>query len=304
MSSGSADSPVDVGSRIRWEPLESDTSRLAGLYRSAAPYPHIALPNFLELGVAEKLAADFPPPTGEAWINYRHFNEHKFGQTKRALFPDSIGAVVDELNSPRFVHWLSRLTGIEGLLADTTLEGGGMHQTPAGGFLNVHADFTMHHHRPTWRRRCNLNVYLNPERRDEWGGAIELWDEGMKRAVVQVPPLLNQAVIFETTDTTYHGYPDPIRCPEGSTRKSIALYYYTDEPAGSAPPRATNYRARPTDSFGRRLAIWADKSAVAAYSVIKRRLGLSDEFASRILSRLAGKTCANDRRSADRPHDE
>jgi len=304
MSSGSADSPVDVGSCIRWEPLESDTSRLASLYRSAAPYPHIALPHFLEVGVAEKLAADFPPPTGEAWINYRHFNEHKFGQTKRALFPDSIGAVVDELNSPRFVHWLSRLTGIEGLLADTTLEGGGMHQTPAGGFLNVHADFTMHHHRPTWRRRCNLIVYLNPEWRDEWGGAIELWDEGMKRAIVQVPPLLNQAVIFETTDTTYHGYPDPIRCPEGSTRKSIALYYYTDEPAGSGSPRATNYRARPTDSFGRRLAIWADKSAVAAYSVIKRRLGLSDEFASRILSRLAGKTSANDRQSADRPHDE
>ena len=304
MSGGSADSPVDVGSCIRWEALESDTSRLASLYRSAAPYPHIALPNFLEIGVAEKLAADFPPPTGEAWINYRHFNEHKFGQTKRALFPDSIGAVVDELNSPRFVHWLSRLTGIEGLLADTTLEGGGMHQTPAGGFLNVHADFTMHHHRPTWRRRCNLIVYLNPEWRDEWGGAIELWDEGMKRAVVQVPPLLNQAVIFETTDTTYHGYPDPIRCPEGSTRKSIALYYYTDEPAGSAPPRATNYRARPTDSLGRRLAIWADKSAVAAYSVIKRRLGLSDEFASRILSRLAGKKSANDHRAADRPHEK
>jgi len=274
---------------LRWESLDRDVHSLAAGYQSAKPYPHIALPDFLASGSAERLAADFPPPTGDAWISYKHFNEHKFGQTKRALFPNSIGAVIDELNSPRFVRWLSLLTGIDDLIADPTLEGGGMHQTPAGGFLNVHADFTMHHHRPTWRRRCNLIVYLNPDWREEWGGAIELWDQEMTRPVVQVQPLLNQAVIFNTTDTTFHGYPDPIRCPEGVTRKSIALYYYTDEPAGHAAPRATNYRSRPTDSSSRRLAIWADKTAVAAYSVVKRRLGLSDDFASRLLSLLSRK---------------
>jgi Rps23 Pro-64 3,4-dihydroxylase Tpa1-like proline 4-hydroxylase len=287
MTAASVHQPVAGESCLRWDSLDQDASSLATRYQSAAPYPHIALPNFLATEVAERLAADFPPPTGAAWINYKHFTEHKFGQTKRALFPESIGAVIDELNSPRFVDWLSTVTGIDGLLADPTLEGGGMHQTPAGGFLNVHADFTMHHHQPTWRRRCNLIVYLNPHWQNEWGGAIELWDEGMTRSVVQVPPLLNQAVIFNTTDTTYHGYPDPIRCPEGVMRKSIALYYYTAEPAGSAAPRATNYRARPSDSTIRRLAIWADKTAVAAYSVVKRRLGLSDDFASRILSRLS-----------------
>lgn len=275
-------------SSLPWDALDRDLPALAAQYASASPYPHVAIGDFLAPGVAARLAADFPPPTGSDWINYKHFNEHKFGQTKRALFPDSIGAVIDELNSPRFVAWLSQLTGIEGLLPDPSLEGGGMHQTPAGGFLNVHADFTMHHHRPTWRRRCNLIVYLNPEWRDEWGGAIELWDERMTRAVVRVPPLLNQAVIFNTTETTYHGYPDPICCPAEVTRRSIALYYFTDEPASQAP-RATNYRARPTDSLGRRLAIWADASAVAAYSAVKRRLGLSDDFASRLLGRLSRK---------------
>lgn len=108
----------------------------------------------------------------------------------------------------------------------------------------------------------------------------------MTRAVVRVPPLLTQAAIFNTPETTYHGYPEPIRCPPDVARRSIALYYLTNEP-GDGTPRSTNYRARPTDSLGRRLTIWADASAVAAYSRVKRGLGLSDDFASRLLGRFS-----------------
>jgi hypothetical protein len=68
--------------------------------------------------------------------------------------------VADELNSPEFVEWLSELTGIPGLIADTDLEGGGLHQSGRGGFLNIHADFTMHHYHKHWRRRVNLILYL------------------------------------------------------------------------------------------------------------------------------------------------
>jgi hypothetical protein len=35
-------------------------------------------------------------------------------------------------------------------------------------------------------------------------------------------------MIFGTTDFTYHGHPDPLRCPEHMTRKSLALYYFSN----------------------------------------------------------------------------
>jgi len=35
-------------------------------------------------------------------------------------------------------------------------------------------------------------------------------------------------MIFGTTDFTYHGHPDPLQCPEGITRKSLALYYFSN----------------------------------------------------------------------------
>jgi hypothetical protein len=264
-------------------------SRLPALheqYAHADPFPHIHLEQFLDAAVIERAIAEFPEMGSGPWVHYKHFNENKQGMTARDAFPPFIGSIVDELNSPAFVAWLSTLTGIPDLLADPGLEGGGMHQSGTGGFLNVHADFTRHHHQTTWRRRVNVIVYLNRGWRPEWGGAIELWDRAMTHAVVRVPPLANHAVIFNTDDSSYHGFADPLRCPRGVTRKSLATYYYTEDVGVSAPARSTNYQARPGDGAGKSALIWADKTLVNLYSRAKSTFGLSDDFASRALGLL------------------
>src|SRR5918912_456965 len=99
---------------------------LARAYRENRPFPHVHLPGFLGEGIARRMAAEFPAPGATSWIQYKHYNEHKLGKNDRAAFPPLIGKVIDELNSPEFVAWLSELTGIPGLVADPTLEGGGL----------------------------------------------------------------------------------------------------------------------------------------------------------------------------------
>lgn len=267
----------------RWRASLPD---LAAAYRTSEPFPHVHLIDFLDPDVAARAADEFPDTVTDAWVQYRHYNENKAGMTKRELFPPFMGQLVDELNSPRFVEWLSKLTGIDGLLSDPSLEGGGMHQTGAGGFLNIHADFTMHHHQKQWRRRVNVIVYLNREWNEAWGGSIELWNKAMSRCVVRVPPLLNHAVIFNTDETSYHGFPDRLACPAGVTRRSLALYYYAVEHDVVRVPRSTNYQARPGDDPIHSALIWVDKQAVHLYSKVKEALGLSDDFASRTLGAL------------------
>ncbi len=53
--------------------------------------------------------------------------------------------------------------------------------------------------------------------------------------------------VFSTTDFSYHGHPEPLTCPEGRTRKSLALYYYTNgRPANEvSEPHSTIFRSRP-----------------------------------------------------------
>lgn len=123
--------------RWQWE-----LPALAEQYQQNQPCPHVLLKDFLDLDVALEMAREFPLPVTDAWTQYKHANEKKLGMTNRELFPPLLRAVTDELNSPEFVAWVSRLTGIPGLLADPMLEGGGLHQCGRGGYLNVHTDFS------------------------------------------------------------------------------------------------------------------------------------------------------------------
>src|ERR1700730_8046370 len=145
-------------SQARWG---SELFRLARKYRENTPVPHIFLHDFLDTDTVRAMAHEFPAPHTDAWTQYKHQNENKLGLNKRLLFPPTLGKVTDELNSPEFVEWLSELTGIPELVADPSLEGGGLHQSSKGGFLNVHTDFSMHHYHRNWGRRVNLIVYLN-----------------------------------------------------------------------------------------------------------------------------------------------
>lgn len=270
----------------RWT---TQLSQLSPRYQHAEPFPHIHLADFLDARTARSAADEFPESSSDTWIQYKHFNENKAGLAKRELFPEALGKIVDELNGPEFLDWLSKLTGIPDLVADSSLEGGGLHQSARGGFLNLHTDFTMHHHHKNWKRRINLILYLNSHWELEWGGAIELWDEKMSRCCASVPPLLNHALIFSTTDYSYHGFPEKLRCPEGASRKSLALYYYTIERDSQFAGRSTDYQARPTDSKAKSALIWLDKKAVHLYSRAKEKFGISDDAASKVLSFFSRK---------------
>ena len=208
---------------------EAKLPELADSYRKGDPFPQIVLDDFLPEDVAQKAYEAFPSVKDQGWIHYVHFNEKKHGLNKKDLLPEYIQKLIGELNSERFLDWLMALSGIEDLKEDEMLEGGGLHQSLKGGFLNIHADFTVHPHKKNWRRRMNLLIYLNPEWQDEYGGFLELWSRDMKQCVHSIKPAFNKAVIFNTDEDSYHGLPDPINCPEDDSRKSLALYYFTEE---------------------------------------------------------------------------
>lgn len=283
-----AASSIDPG-LVPYDRWRTDADALAAQFQRATPFPHLHLVDLLKPDVARAAAAEFPSPDADAWINYVHVNERKMGLSHREAFPPRLGALVDELNSNRFVAWLSVVTGIPDLQADPTLLGGGLHQTPRGGYLNVHRDFTRHHYLPHLRRRLNLILYMNPEWEDGWGGAIELWDRAVEQCVVTIPPRLNHALLFATTDISHHGHPHPLDCPTTMTRKSIALYYYTADERSDVAPSATLYRPRPDDSLFRRAMIGLDNRALALYTALKRRFRFSERIASRILGFLRGR---------------
>jgi hypothetical protein len=263
--------------------LEANLDELRKQYQSARPYPHIVFDDFLDREAIELAMKEFPALDPEQWNNFIHANERKYSNTDPGTWGPTLQTILDELNSPRFVAFVSALTGFDGLMPDHSLEGGGLHQSTTGGFLNIHADFTVHPRRRQWRRRANLLLYLNEDWRPEYGGDLELWSTDMKRCEQTIAPIGNRVVIFTTDVDSFHGHPEPMTCPTDTARRSMALYYFTEEDDPIA--RSTEYRARPGDG-ARSLAIYADKQVLRCYDWAKRRLGISDHTAGKVLGRL------------------
>lgn len=217
-------------------------------YARAEPFPNVVIDEFLPENVCRKLLEEFPGPRDIDWIRFSSSLEIKLASKDESQFKPFTRQVFYEFNSASFLKFLEKLTGIPGLVPDPYFQGGGWHQIEPGGFLKIHADFNIHP-QLNLDRRLNLLLYLNPNWKEEYGGHVELWDPTMSRCVRKILPIFNRFVLFNTTDRSYHGHPEPLACPAGMTRKSIALYYYTNgRPLDEiAPGHSTLFQTRPVE---------------------------------------------------------
>jgi hypothetical protein len=262
-------------------------SDLHETYSAAEPFPHAVIDDVLPQDVFNAAVAEFPAPKDPSWTGYLHYNETKYANPRSNTWGPTLQQVAAALCTDEFCTLLGKITGFDDLIADPTMDGGGLHQTLRGGFLNVHTDFTAHHHIDNLRRRVNILLYLNPTWSAEWGGSLEFWDRSVSTCAKAIEPFGNRMVIFTTSGDSYHGHPEPLRCPEGVARRSLALYYFTEETNPQRQP--TNYRARPGEGI-KALAIRLDRYVLTVYDAAKTRLGLSDRFASGTLRRLHDAT--------------
>jgi len=212
-----------------------DLDRLSALassqsetYRSGRPFPHIVLDQFLRPACAAALAAAVPGPGNHIpWDRYAAEGfEMKLACSREEELPETVCRALHELNSGPMLRFLEALTGIEHLIPDPQLLGGGVHLVGRGGHLGVHADFNWHPGLQA-HRRINLLLYLNQDWDPSWGGDLELWSTDAARREKSITPIFNRAVIFNTRSDTFHGHPAPLATPEGVWRRSIAMYYYT-----------------------------------------------------------------------------
>jgi hypothetical protein len=231
--------------------LRSRAPALRDQFRHAQPFPHIVVDNFFDADFSRALIREFPAFDKEKARN--EFGEHG----RKAVFQDlpSISptfASLDRLlRSGEFLELVGNLTGIPGLLYDPDYVGGGTHENLSGQELDPHIDFNYHPKTKT-HRRLNLIVFLNPEWKAEWGGSLELhhnpWLPPEKNAVKAILPVANRAVLFETSERSWHGF-TRIQIPDAIpiSRRSVAVYFYTKDrpPEETASSHATVYVPRP-----------------------------------------------------------
>jgi hypothetical protein len=121
-----------------------------------------------------------------------------------------------------------------------------------------------------------LIVFLTPEWEESWGGCLELLGDPLASDTPReaFTPVANRAVIFETTESSWHGF-DRIRIPAGknTSRRSIAVYFYTKgRPVEeTAPSHATFYYQRPLPAHLREGYALRQEDVADLQSLLTRR---------------------------------
>lgn len=225
----------------------------SAIYAGAVPFPHAVIDGFIGTKTVAQIAHEFPDRDDHGtWLDYngsdamgKPLQHRKYHISDEERLGPVTQRLMYELKSARFLNVLSALTGIDDLIPDALNHGGGIHMNCRGAMLKIHADFNRH---PNWHldRRLNLLLYLNEGWQLVFGGDLELWDARMQACIKRVAPVAGRCVIFSTSSTSFHGHPDPIACPDDVTRKSIALYYYTNpRPGAEEQTHSTLWQARP-----------------------------------------------------------
>jgi hypothetical protein len=221
--------------------LESVRSAMNG-FKGRQPFDYCVVSHFFRDDIAWALSGEFPPYDSEKWFVYRNAIENKKALNDWHAFPPLTYQVLKALNSIEFVACLESVVDMP-LFADDGLHGGGWHIHGPGGNLNPHLDYSIHP-KLGLQRKLNIIVYLSPDLdREEYGGHLGLYaNNGAENQAgdlaVEIAPRFNQAVIFDTTQNSWHGMSRVLTQPDGIYRRSLAVYYLT------SATEQTNRRSR------------------------------------------------------------
>lgn len=108
------------------------------------PFSYCVVDNFFTEEHAKRLSNEFPDFEDSKWHQYNNQIEIKKVSNNWNLFPKTTYETFTYLNSLEFTSLLSELTGINVLLPDAGLNGGGWHIHAHGGKLNPHLDYSLH----------------------------------------------------------------------------------------------------------------------------------------------------------------
>jgi Rps23 Pro-64 3,4-dihydroxylase Tpa1-like proline 4-hydroxylase len=217
---------------IDYEALYNLADNLKDEYQKNPPYPNCFIDNFFPSKTYANICATFPDPNSEIWKTPTNQHTIKKSVTKRGhlglkemLFNEDQRRVFMELNSSLFIHFLEKISGINGLIPDPYFAEGSYAMSRSNGMMDIHADFS-HHDIIGLERRINIIIYFNDTWLEEYDGALNLYDKNLN-IIKRIFPFGNRVAIFTTSPDSFHGFPELLKCPSSMERRSINMYYYT-----------------------------------------------------------------------------
>ncbi len=175
-------------------------------FKSAKPFPHVILDNFLDESFFKNLNVDKIKINKQKGLLFNTEIETNKWTSKNVELNEGISKIVNELYTTDFINNLSKLSKIKDLFStnvgNTALAN--YHEMYESGFLGTHVD---HSSEPNTGLPHVLNIilYLSKNWETSWGGSTMFANKNGSKIEKTIDYIPNRAVIFLHTPFTFHG---------------------------------------------------------------------------------------------------
>ncbi|WP_315789090.1 2OG-Fe(II) oxygenase [Fischerella sp. JS2] len=200
--------------------------------------------NILDEVYAKEIYQSFPYT--EELLLLKDIREYKYVGMQMNKYSPILEEIIYAFQEPRVVSLISEITSIEELLPDKHLYAGGISLMNKGCFLNPHLDNSHDKDRKNYRV-LNLLYYVTPDWKQEYGGNLELWDQGLKKNCRTIHSKFNRLVIMITNKSSLHSVS---KVNHQGQRCCVSNYYFSPKPVQSSEYfHVTSFRGRPEQRF-------------------------------------------------------
>jgi Rps23 Pro-64 3,4-dihydroxylase Tpa1-like proline 4-hydroxylase len=181
-------------------------------------------------------------PEKETMMLKKSLRENKYVAAQMDKYSSILEEIIFAFQDPRVLKMVETITGIHEMVPDEHLYAGGISLMAKDNFLNPHLDNSHDKNRQMYRV-LNLLYYVTPDWRQEFGGNLELWDNGPKEPQRVIGAMFNRLAIMATHEKSWHSVSQVI---VDQSRCCVSNYYFSAKPLEDHEYfHVTSFRGRP-----------------------------------------------------------
>ena len=181
-------------------------------------------------------------PQEKEMVLKKSLKEDKYIAVQMNQYHPILEEIIYAFQDERIVNLVAEICEIKQPIPDSSLYAGGLSMMGNRQFLQPHLDNSHDAKRELWRV-LNLLYYVTPDWKEEYGGNLEVWPNGLKNDQITIFSKFNRLAVMATHNDSLHSV-SPIKF-EGF-RKCVSNYYFSKEPLRETDSfHVTSFRGRP-----------------------------------------------------------
>ncbi len=185
-------------------------------------------------------------PKATEMVHKKSLREDKFVAAQMNLYNPFLEELIFAFQDKKVVDLIGEICNINTLIPDENLYAGGISMMGNKQFLNPHLDNSHDKDRECWRV-LNLLFYVTPNWKEEYGGNLELWPNGLKEKQTTIHSKYNRLAVMVTHNKSLHSVSPVVF--EGY-RCCVSNYYFSKIPILETDHfHVTSFRGRPENKF-------------------------------------------------------